>query len=198
MGREEFGRSIGMSGSTAWFWLQQFKDDSMIDIKTSNKGSILTIKNWEEYQRVDSEVDSGKTAEKQRMNRNKNDKNGKNDKKTYAVREETKSLYEYIQQMCEQYSLNNKVNIKSLDLQVERHLSTGIHLRVEVRKCLGWLIDKDKKDVSSQRLTNWFEKAKDIQTREKLKMMASEKDGKSMKDIDLSVSHFSSSPFSDG
>lgn len=78
MGREEFGKSIGMSGSTAWFWIKQFEVDSMVDIKKSSKGSIVTIKRWNEYQEVDSIVDSKKTADEQQMNTNKNNKNDKN------------------------------------------------------------------------------------------------------------------------
>lgn len=80
MGRDEFGKNIGISGSTAWRWLQIFKADSMIDIKTSTKGSVVTVLKWEEYQKVDSEVDNKRTADEQRMNTNKNDKNVKNDK----------------------------------------------------------------------------------------------------------------------
>lgn len=80
MGRDEFGHSIGISGSTAWYWLLQFEADSMVDIKKTAKGSIVSVKNWSEYQKVDSEVDNRKTADEQQMNTNKKEKNVKNDK----------------------------------------------------------------------------------------------------------------------
>lgn len=64
MGREEFGQSIGISGSTAWYWLLRFEVDSMVDIKKTAKGSIVSVKNWVQYQVVDSIVDNKKTAEK--------------------------------------------------------------------------------------------------------------------------------------
>lgn len=83
MGREEFGTSIGMSGSTAWYWIQQFEVDSMVDIKKTAKGSLVTILNWHEYQKVDSKVDNKKTANEQQMNTIKNVKNVKNDKNIY-------------------------------------------------------------------------------------------------------------------
>lgn len=86
MGREEFGQSIGISGSTAWFWLQQFKADSMIDIETSSKGSIVTVLNWNEYQEVDSNFDSKKTASEQEKNINKNVKKDKNEKKSSSTK----------------------------------------------------------------------------------------------------------------
>lgn len=74
MGRQEFGKSIGISGSTAWYWLLRFEKDKMVDIKKTAKGSIVTIISWNEYQQVDSR----KTAEKQQKNTNKNIKNEKN------------------------------------------------------------------------------------------------------------------------
>ena len=77
MGREEFGEKIGVSGSTAWYWLNRFKADSMIDIKTTNKGSVISIKKWNTYQKVDSKIDNRKTTDEQQMNTDKNEKNNK-------------------------------------------------------------------------------------------------------------------------
>ena len=92
-------------------------------------------------------------------------------KNVVVVRPETESLNEYIDSLCLEYGMTNSVNTKSLDIQVQRHLTTGIHLRVEVRKCLGWLIEHGKRDITAQRLANWFEKAKDIQKREQNRLL---------------------------
>jgi len=78
MGRKEFGRSINMSGSTAWFWLTRFKADSMIDIKKTSKGSIVTVLNWNKHQRVDTRVDKKKTANRSEVEPNNNDNNDNN------------------------------------------------------------------------------------------------------------------------
>lgn len=77
-GRDEFGKKIGISGSTAWFWLLQFEVDRMLDIKKTTKGSLFTIINWEKYQPLDSKVDNKKTTDEQQKNTDKNDKNEKN------------------------------------------------------------------------------------------------------------------------
>jgi len=74
MGREEFGKSVGMSGSTAWYWLSRFEADSMVDIKKTTQGSIVTVLNWNHYQRVNSK----KTAKKQQKNTYKKYKKVKN------------------------------------------------------------------------------------------------------------------------
>lgn len=80
MGREEFGKSIGMSGSTAWYWLQRFESERMVDIKKTTKGSIVTVSKWNNYQQVDNK----KTTKKQQKNTNKKEKKEK--KETYSVK----------------------------------------------------------------------------------------------------------------
>jgi len=77
-GRIEFGKSINKSPTTAWFWLKQFQLDSMIDIKSTNKYSVITILKWKDYQQLDINIDSKKTAKRQQKDTNKNDKNEKN------------------------------------------------------------------------------------------------------------------------
>ena len=81
MGRDEFGESVGISGSTVWYWIQRLESDRMIDTSRTAKGTIITILNWELYQEYDSTSNNKKTANEQQMNSNKNDKNEKNEKK---------------------------------------------------------------------------------------------------------------------
>jgi len=78
-GREKFAEAVNMSPTTVWFWINSFKVDSMIDIKTTNKYSIISIKNWDKYQNLDSKVDSKKTAKRQQKDTDKNNKNNKED-----------------------------------------------------------------------------------------------------------------------
>jgi hypothetical protein len=85
MGREEFGAAIGISGSTAWYWMLQFEADSMVDIKKTAKGSIVSVKNWGEYQNLTAEL----ATNEQQKNTNKNDKNVKNEKKQSSDKPKT-------------------------------------------------------------------------------------------------------------
>jgi len=82
LGRNEFGKSINMSGSTAWFWLKQFEVDSMVNIKKTSKGSLCKIKNWKKYQAPDSKVAHKKTVKNPQKNTDNNDKNYKNYRST--------------------------------------------------------------------------------------------------------------------
>jgi len=89
MGRQEFGDVIGMSGSTAWYWIQEFEADNMVNIKSTAKGSIVTIENWNDYQKVDNTSDNKKTAKKQQKNTNNK---VKKDKK---VNKHIKSVFDF-------------------------------------------------------------------------------------------------------
>lgn len=76
-GRLLAGEELGMSPSTVRNWMSVLKQDSYLDIKTTNKFSVVSITKWKEYQSLDSNLDSRvKTNEKQ----NNTDNNVKNDK----------------------------------------------------------------------------------------------------------------------
>ena len=64
MGRKELGQAIGMPPSTAWYWMQQFKVDKMVDIQSMHNGSLVTVLNWVEYQDLDTKVVRKKTAKR--------------------------------------------------------------------------------------------------------------------------------------
>lgn len=71
-GRHAFAEEVGLSPSTAWFWLLEFERLKMVDIKKTSKYSIVTVLNWFEYQ----DVDNKKTSKKHQKNTiNKNNKN---------------------------------------------------------------------------------------------------------------------------
>lgn len=80
-GRDKFGAEIGIPPTTAWFWIRRFEVDGMLDTERTPKGTLVTIKNWEEYQSVDSKVDNGWTTDGQRMDTYNNDNNDNNEKK---------------------------------------------------------------------------------------------------------------------
>lgn len=75
-GRISASEQLGIAQSTVRNWINILKQDSYINIKSTNKYSIISIKNWHEYQAVDSKKDSNeankrKTKEKQ-MDTNNN------------------------------------------------------------------------------------------------------------------------------
>lgn len=89
-GRDSASNELQMSASTIRNWMVQLKKDSYVDIKTTNKYSVVTILNWNEYQEKDSRKDSRKTAEKQQNNTNNNVNNGNKLSLTKNVKDNTK------------------------------------------------------------------------------------------------------------
>ena len=73
-----------ISASTLQRWLRKLETWQMLNIKTYSKFSIVTVSNWTEYQQDEQQVNNKWTTDEQQVDTDKNDKNGKNDKKYYG------------------------------------------------------------------------------------------------------------------
>lgn len=65
-------------GRTLWRWLKRFENEQMLSIKSTTKYSVISIKNWNEYQGSDQQVSSGRPSTVQQVSTYKNEKNDKN------------------------------------------------------------------------------------------------------------------------
>ncbi|MER1249798.1 replication protein [Bacillus sp. C10(2022)] len=70
-----------VSPSTVWRYMKNFEKWQMLNIKSGNKFSVISVTNWSEYQQSEQQVNSKRTANEQQVNTNKNVKNEKNEKK---------------------------------------------------------------------------------------------------------------------
>ena len=73
-----------ISASTLQRWLRKLETWQMLNIKTYSKFSIVTVSNWTEYQQDEQQMNNKWTTDEQQVDTDKNDKNGKNDKKYYG------------------------------------------------------------------------------------------------------------------
>lgn len=88
-GRKKASAELGYPPSTTRDVMNLLRDMGNVDIKSTNKYSIVTITNWALYQsqngetdsKPDTQTDSKRTTDGQQMDTNKNDKNEENDKK---------------------------------------------------------------------------------------------------------------------
>ncbi len=74
-----------LSDSTWWRYLNNLEKWQMLNINKTNKFSVISIINWNQYQETEQQLNIKRTSDEQRMNTNKNvknDKNEKNNKKT--------------------------------------------------------------------------------------------------------------------
>lgn len=85
---DDFNRDVKkdrrVDGLTLFRWLSLFEKMEMLNIKKTNKYSLITVLNWDKYQgqRTSNEqqLNNKRTSDEQQLNTNKNDKNVKNDK----------------------------------------------------------------------------------------------------------------------
>ncbi len=77
-------------GRTLWRWLKKFENEEMLSIKSTTKYSVISIKNWDEYQSSDQQVSSGRPSTVQQVSTYKNEKNDKNEKNNNIVSKKSK------------------------------------------------------------------------------------------------------------
>lgn len=84
-GRKKASLELGIPESTVRDYMKILKKDKMIDIKSTNKYSVVSIVNWGVYQssgeKDDIKSDSKRTADGQQMDTYKNGNNKKNNNK---------------------------------------------------------------------------------------------------------------------
>lgn len=69
-----------LNESTWWRYLNNLEKLQMLNIKKTNKFSVVTILNWVEYQETGHQMNIKRTTDEHQMNTNNNVKNVKNDK----------------------------------------------------------------------------------------------------------------------
>lgn len=184
-GRKRIANDLNVSESKVQRMLKLLESEQQIEQRTDRQNRIITIKKWNEYQvneqRFEQRVNNDRTTSEHIQE----GKNVKNEKNTYVCKPETEALLNTIDELCQKYGVKNNVNKKSLDVLVDRYIGK-VRLKVEVQHCISWLIEKNLKTVSAQRIGNWFKTAQKIQKREELRLLDSNK----TKDIVESLDHF--------
>ena len=83
-GRLKIAADLSVNESKVKRILNAFKTDQQIDQQASNKNSLITILNWDSYQKSDQQNEQQMTSERpasdQQVTTNKNVKNEKNEK----------------------------------------------------------------------------------------------------------------------
>lgn len=104
-------------GRTLWRWLKRFEKEQMLSIKSTSKYSVISIKNWNEYQGSDQQVSSGRPSTVHQVSTYKNDKNDKNEKNIHhdgdEIMKEIFRLYE------KTFGVLNSVNAQSIQYWCE-------------------------------------------------------------------------------
>ncbi len=156
-GRKRAGEELDMPPSTAWFYLNLLKADSTLDIKSTNKYSLITLTNWAIYQsdndvidsNLDSKVDNKRTTNGQQTDTYKNDKNVKNDKEDliYLTAEEGRFLETLA-------AIKNYPTDRARDYELYRTMAErypALDLVAAVEQWAAYKLDKPLTDKSNPR-----------------------------------------------
>ena len=120
MGYQEFGDSINIPASTVHFWLKEFAEEGMVERKSNAKGTIVTIKNWDDYQNLERQMNANQTTDECKPNGNRTldesynkDNKVKNDNTSgdnFAAKKKSNGRYEYPDEYEKIYDLYPKNN----------------------------------------------------------------------------------------
>lgn len=103
-GRKKLAEETSISESKIYRLLDIFENENLIEQQPNSRYSIISIKNWSEYQEVEQQVNSNRTASEQQMNTNNKDKKDKKDKKFI------KPTIEQLQDYC--IEKNNNIDVE--------------------------------------------------------------------------------------
>lgn len=96
MGLKKSKEELDLAVSTIHYWLSFLEDEEMVELKKTNKYTIITIKNWKDYQGVELKKNSNQNANGTLKETNNN---VNNDKEVTNVTEKYSELvYEDIDQ----------------------------------------------------------------------------------------------------
>jgi len=158
-GRMSASEELRQSPSTVRNWILFLKQDSCLDIKPSNKYSIITVINYDEYQSLDSNLVSKITAEKKQNNTANNVKNDKNIN-TYVslFNEKFKTQYTVTSGRDKKLSQRlKKFTLEEILKAIENLSKSNFHTGDNDR---GWKADPDFLIRSDEQIDKWLNTSK--------------------------------------
>lgn len=138
-GRESWSKRLKIKESTLYRYMKLLETLNIVEIKTNNKFSIVTVVNWGVYQdsnnQSEQQMDNKRTTDEQQMDTNKNVKNEKNEK--------NKDIVAYLN---EKTGKDFKFTTKKTQTLINARLKEGFNeddfKRVIDNKCSEWLKDE--------------------------------------------------------
>jgi len=164
-GRLSASEELKQSPSTVRNWIMFLKQDNCLDIKSSNKYSIITIINYDEYQTLDSKLDNKITTEKKQNNTDKNVKN-ENNVNTYVSFFNEKFKTQYTATSGRENKLSQRLKkftleeiLKAVDNLSQSKFHTGDNDR-------GWKADPDFLIRNDEQIDKWLNNSKKTQVKD--------------------------------
>ncbi|EKY7872221.1 replication protein [Enterococcus faecium] len=144
------GKEIQVNSGSVWRWLKQFEKNGMLNIKSTTKYSVISIKNWSLYQSSEQQMNIKRTTSEQQVHTNKNEKNYKNEKnnKTSSSQPRKKRVYdtdsvyyilaeELFKQICQNQEIK-KPNLQSWADNIRKMIEIDKRTENQVRGMIEW------------------------------------------------------------
>ncbi|MBW3114219.1 replication protein [Bacillus sp. MCCB 382] len=129
-----------------WRYLNNLEQWGMLNIKKTNKYSVVSIVKWGDYQETEQQVNNNRTTDEQQMNTNKNVKNVKNEKKKDTrkqVYEETSIPFQLSVYFFERIRDNNpeykKPNLQTWSDDVRKMIDIDKRTEEQIRYLMKWV-----------------------------------------------------------
>lgn len=110
-GRKALAVNSKISENKVYRVLKQFESEQQINIKTTNKYSIISITNYDQYQSTEQQKDSKKTTDQQQTNNRPTQRNNINKLKEIKERNIIPPKLEWVQKYC--LERQNNINPQS-------------------------------------------------------------------------------------
>lgn len=133
-----------------WRYLNNLEKWEMLNIKKTNKYSVVSIVKWVDYQETEQQVNNNRTTDEQQLYTNKNVKNVKNENKKNShkqVYDET-SLYYQLANFFYGQILNNNPDYKKPNFQtwsddIRKMMEIDKRTEEQVRYLMKWVQQND-------------------------------------------------------
>lgn len=130
--------TLNIARTTIYYWLDFLKREGMVDIKKTNKYTVITILNWDEYQ----ELDIKWTSNRHQMDTNNKDNK---DKKEDLVGKPQKSFIKPTSEEVTEYAKSINYNLNGQTF-------------VDFYDSKGWMIGKNKMKDWKAAIRTWKNK----------------------------------------
>jgi hypothetical protein len=125
MGLKKAKEEIDLAVSTIHYWLSFLEDEGMVELKKTNKYTIITILNWKDYQQVELKKNS-----KDNANGTLKETNNKDNKEKNIVEATKESIIPLKEEIKEVAKFNAFEYIEKLRNAKQRHISiVGKYMR---------------------------------------------------------------------
>ncbi|QGZ70004.1 hypothetical protein GQS62_03930 [Pediococcus pentosaceus] len=129
-----------VSSRQLWRWIKQFEKEQMLSIESTSRNSVITVKNWSEYQQPVQQVSSKRPAPVQQVSTNNNDNNeDKEPPVDYAA------LISYLNEKSGRAFHNTEANRKLIKARLNDGFTKKDFQKVIAYKSAEW---KDNADMS--------------------------------------------------